>query len=217
LVLALLWTATSALAQTSAKPAWTAPRTPDGQPDLQGVWTNATLTPLERPASMAGKAFLTEAEAAAIEKRTAENRSATDKFGPLDLGSYNRFWYDDGTKVLATRQTSSSSIRRWAGAREAVCRSAARRLQCAQRRQLRVHEPVGSLHHARHSRIDVSSRLQQRVSDHPGAGIRRHSLRDDSRRPHHSARQSSAIGSHAVMDGGNRAAAGKATRWWSRR
>jgi hypothetical protein len=64
------------------------------------------LTPLERPASMAGKAFLTEAEAAAIEKRTAENRSATDKFGPLDLGSYNRFWYDDGTKVLATRQTS---------------------------------------------------------------------------------------------------------------
>src|ERR687891_404242 len=71
---------------------WTVPRTPDGQPDLQGIWTNATLTPLERPASMAGKAFLTEEEAAAIEKRTAANRAATDKFGPLESGSYNRFW-----------------------------------------------------------------------------------------------------------------------------
>ena len=85
---------------------WSAPRTADGQPDLQGVWTNATLTPLERPAAMAGKAFLTDAEAAAIEKRTADNRAASDKFGPLASGSYNRFWYDDGTTVLSTRQTS---------------------------------------------------------------------------------------------------------------
>jgi len=102
-----LWTATSALAQTSsAKAAWAAPRTPDGQPDLQGIWTNATITPLERPAAMKDKAFLTEAEVAAIEKRTADNRAANDKPGPLESGSYNRFWYDDGTKVLATRQTS---------------------------------------------------------------------------------------------------------------
>jgi len=85
---------------------WPAPKTADGQPDLQGIWTNATLTPLERPASMKDKAFLTEEEAAAIEKRTAENRAATDKMGPLASGSYNRAWYDDGTKVLATRQTS---------------------------------------------------------------------------------------------------------------
>jgi hypothetical protein len=106
-VLALLGSGAFAEAQTRPAPAkWSAPRTPDGQPDLQGVWTNATLTPLERPASMAGKAFLTEAEAASIEKRTAENRAATDKFGPLESGSYNRFWFDDGTTVLSTRQTS---------------------------------------------------------------------------------------------------------------
>ena len=73
---------------------WIASRTPDGQPDLQGIWTNATLTPLERPASLKDKAFLTEEEAAAIEKRTAENRAATDKMGPLASGSYNRAWYD---------------------------------------------------------------------------------------------------------------------------
>jgi hypothetical protein len=107
LVLILAMPAHVAEAQTRPAPAkWSAPRTPDGQPDLQGVWTNATLTPLERPAAMAGKAFLTEAEAAAIEKRTADNRAASDKFGPLASGSYNRFWYDDGTTVLSTRQTS---------------------------------------------------------------------------------------------------------------
>jgi hypothetical protein len=107
LVLALLWPATFAHAQKSpGKPGWTLPRTPDGHPDLQGIWTNATITPLERPAAMKDKAFLTEEEAAAIEKRTAENRAATDKMGPLASGSYNRAWYDDGTTVLATRQTS---------------------------------------------------------------------------------------------------------------
>ena len=49
-------------------------RTPDGQPDLQGVWTNATLTPFERPAELAGKATLTEQEVAAIEKAASKNR-----------------------------------------------------------------------------------------------------------------------------------------------
>jgi hypothetical protein len=38
---------------TAQKP-WTVPHTPDGQPDLQGIWNNATLTPLERPAEYAG-------------------------------------------------------------------------------------------------------------------------------------------------------------------
>jgi hypothetical protein len=33
---------------------WTVPRTPDGHPDLQGTWSNATMTPLERPANAAG-------------------------------------------------------------------------------------------------------------------------------------------------------------------
>ena len=52
--------------------AWTPARTPDGQPDLQGVWTNPTITPFERPAELAGKATLTAAEAAALEKKAAE-------------------------------------------------------------------------------------------------------------------------------------------------
>ena len=56
-------------AKPAAKSTWTPTRTPDGQPDLQGYWTNATFTPLERPAEFAGKEFFTPEEAAAYEKR----------------------------------------------------------------------------------------------------------------------------------------------------
>src|SRR6185369_6836503 len=49
------------------------PRTADGHPDLQGVWTNATLTPLERPAELAAKATLTEQEAAAYQKQLLDS------------------------------------------------------------------------------------------------------------------------------------------------
>src|SRR5437016_4928774 len=59
---------------SSSTTAWTPMRTPDGQPDLQGVWTNATLTPFERPAELAQKATLTEQEVAAIEKTASQNR-----------------------------------------------------------------------------------------------------------------------------------------------
>ena len=47
---------------------WTAPRTPDGHPDIQGFWTNDTYTPLERDASLGDKEFFTRQEAAAFFK-----------------------------------------------------------------------------------------------------------------------------------------------------
>ena len=98
-----------AAGQTRTK-TWTAPRTPDGHPDLQGTWTNVTITPLERPADLAGKAFLTEAEAAEYEKQTVARNNVDNRANltpAADVGlAYNDFWYDRGTKVIGTRRTS---------------------------------------------------------------------------------------------------------------
>jgi hypothetical protein len=96
-------------AQTAAKPSskktWTPTRTPDGQPDLQGVWINATLTPFERPAELAGRATITDQEAKEIEKRASQSPAdAPPK--PGDPGGYNQVWADGGTTWLSTRQTS---------------------------------------------------------------------------------------------------------------
>ena len=51
---------------------WTTPRTPDGQPELQGVWSNNNATPLERPKELAGRATLTDEEVAAMKKKAHE-------------------------------------------------------------------------------------------------------------------------------------------------
>jgi hypothetical protein len=106
-VLAAIVLASISLAPAATPPAkaWVSPRTPDGQPDLQGVWTNATITPFERPDELAGKRVLTSAEAAAIEKQAAQNRVDRPP-KPGDVGNYNQVWFDSGTKVVSTRQTS---------------------------------------------------------------------------------------------------------------
>jgi hypothetical protein len=88
---------------------WTVPRTPDGQPDLQGIWTNATVTPLERPREFAGKEFLTPSEAAEFEKQARQRNDGDrrDANSEADLAvGYNDFWWDRGTKVISTRRTS---------------------------------------------------------------------------------------------------------------
>src|SRR5687767_6454980 len=75
-VLAITLLSGSPVPAQSTKPAAPAvPRTPDGKPDLQGFWDFRTLTPLERPASQAGKAFLTEEEAQALQQQNSERRT----------------------------------------------------------------------------------------------------------------------------------------------
>jgi hypothetical protein len=86
---------------------WTPLRTTSGEPDLQGTWTNETITPFERPASLANTPFLTDAEATALEAGAARQRqSADDVARPGDVGTYNQVWFDSGTKVVSTRQSS---------------------------------------------------------------------------------------------------------------
>ena len=83
--------------------------TPDGRPDLQGNWSFATLTPLERPTDLAGKERLTKEEAEEYAKRAVERNDA-DRRTPGTVGdvalAYNDFWYDRGTKTVGTMQTS---------------------------------------------------------------------------------------------------------------
>jgi hypothetical protein len=98
----------SAIAQSSDT--WINGRTADGKPDLQGLWTNDTITPIERPASMAGKQFLSDDEIAAMEASIAERRAFADDNIDVDvggnIGGYNQIWLDSGDTVLSTGQTS---------------------------------------------------------------------------------------------------------------
>jgi len=85
------------------------PRAPDGKPDLQGVWTSATLTPLERPADLGNKQFFTKEEAVQWTKQflQANNRDRRDGPAQVDVGrAYNEFWFSRGDTVVPTLRTS---------------------------------------------------------------------------------------------------------------
>ena len=98
---------------SSGRP-WTAPKTPSGQPDLQGVWTNNGVTPMQRPEALKDREFLTAAELENLKRRAAElfdSQQAGDLIGDRlfqeiikdpnlrpfdpDTGNYNSFWLVD--------------------------------------------------------------------------------------------------------------------------
>ena len=85
------------------------PRLKSGKADLQGLWSNALVTPLERPADLADKEFLTEAEAREYQAKrvAAVNRDARPDDAAADiLLAYNDFWWDSGTAAVRTLRTS---------------------------------------------------------------------------------------------------------------
>jgi hypothetical protein len=96
-------------------PGWKVARTPDGQPDLQGNWTNSTLTPLERQARFAGRAYMTEQEAAELEAQAVRTftQQTADRQVPAApprqggaVGSYNNSVWSDSRQKVAMLQTS---------------------------------------------------------------------------------------------------------------
>ena len=113
----------------SAAP-YRAPRAVDGQPDLQGAWTNATLTPLERPPAAGERRAMTPAEVAAIEGRRAEIKAKDAAPTPTSLDAnklpcyaanltaggdnvdcgYNAFWTDHGDTVMRVNGEPRTSL-----------------------------------------------------------------------------------------------------------
>ena len=90
-------TTTPALGQSSETT-----RTPWGHPDLQGVWSYATLAPLERAPELEGRAFYSPEEEAAY--TTLRKSDRPDRPG-VDPGGYNALWWDGGW-VLPDHRTS---------------------------------------------------------------------------------------------------------------
>jgi hypothetical protein len=88
---------------------YTPPKTPWGEPDLQGIWSGETLTPLERPAKFAGRPVLTPSEAEAIEEDVASRPGRDDRSKrgtERDVAqAYNQHWLAPPTK-LADGRTS---------------------------------------------------------------------------------------------------------------
>jgi len=101
--IAIAWIAQGSLVAQK----WAAPRTPDGHPDLQGIWDYRSATPLERPARFAGKDKLTEEEVAEYERLALERE---DGRPPDDARTepsvHPAWWLDYGKTVVKTRQTS---------------------------------------------------------------------------------------------------------------
>src|ERR1700676_3252158 len=70
----------------------TIPRLPDGRPDIGGFWSNNTATPLQRPQALAGKEYLTDEEAKALERASKAQTLASDRQAvehPKEVGDYN--------------------------------------------------------------------------------------------------------------------------------
>jgi hypothetical protein len=97
----------------------TTPRTADGHPDLEGNWTNATLTPLERPAAFAGKLTVSDSEAAVWEKKQEDEVKAGDgksdsdfhrRAGSGETGGYNALFIDRGSELARVDGTKRTSL-----------------------------------------------------------------------------------------------------------
>jgi hypothetical protein len=81
-------------------------RLPWGDPNLEGTWTNATLTPLQRAPELGTKAFFTPEEAARFARQRVEQTNADRPLRPGEVGAYNDFFFERGTSGVSTHRTS---------------------------------------------------------------------------------------------------------------
>ena len=112
LLVAVLLFAVTAFSQT-APAKYTPPHTPDGKPDLQGYWTNNTITPLERPKGLGAKEFYTEQELQDLVKKEQNRVALNEEEGrPTEPGTAEDVHYDFSQFGLDRGQTKLSWNRR---------------------------------------------------------------------------------------------------------
>ena len=219
-------TRTAPTGAAAAAKKWTAPRTPWGDPDLQGSYSNTSEngTPLERPEIFEGRKLedIKGEELLAL-KRDAQKRTIENFGGPLHAPE--GWWQPDLNMVKGSQAwlvvdppngkvppMTPEATAAHCGPRRGAPRQRARAGRLVGRPQ-----PLRPVHHARHTGLDDAGHLRQRLPDCAGAGLRRHHLRDDPRDSRHSARRRPHAGSAIRSYVATRAAIGKATRWLSRR
>ncbi len=108
----------NAATTAGAQKVWTPPRTTDGYADLQGIWTNNTLTPLERPKELGAKEFYTEAELAELIKKDRDRVALNLEEGrPTEPGTnadvhydYTQFGTDRGQAKLSWNRRTSMIV-----------------------------------------------------------------------------------------------------------
>jgi hypothetical protein len=105
-LLAALAGAQSRVAATSSRKAWTPGRTAGGQPDIQGIWSNASIIALERPKELEGKQFFTPEELKAYEAKVFARSSRERPVAAGQVGTYNDFWWDSESKRALNLRTS---------------------------------------------------------------------------------------------------------------
>ena len=195
--------------------AWTMPRTPDGHPDLQGIWTNTTLTPLERNPDVARKKVLTEAEARAYEKQALDRISFDRRDGGTDVDvtrAYNNLFMDRGTQlaIINGERRTSIIVDPPDGRVPPLTPEASKRVD-ARNREMLLYDNYQNRPLAERCIVGQASTggppmlpgpYKQQLSDRSDSGIRDDSRRADPRRSDHSDGWTSASSfEHPPVDG----------------
>ena len=181
---------------------WKVPRTPDGQPDLQGFWTNTTYTPLERPKNIT-KEFYTKEEALEHREEGGSRRGRGDgtrnhRRRALRLHAVWPGPQPGRVRVepayVADRGSAGRETSAAVGGGTEASRRAGTGEKANGRRHRRRPEPAVERalhHHGPRRTADASRGLQQQLSNRADAGKRDDSRRDDPSRPHHPDRRAS--------------------------
>ena len=180
-------------------------RTSWGDPDLQGMWTNSTTTPMERPAALEGKEFLTQEEWA--ERNPGSGFSFEEPSVAMPTGAYNDFWLEKGDLSMRTSLIVDPPNGRYPPLTP----------EAQERRRARVAAPgspstgpgswadFGGLARcilARHAWGDATGFLQPQLPNLADSGARGDPGRDDSRCAYHSSGWASAdVTIHWPVDG----------------